>query len=319
VTLAARCAVVIPTVAAGAPLLAALEALGPVWRAATVVVDNGAPVAAMADVRRRFPEPDVLATGANLGFAAAVNRGVARAPGADVVVVLNDDVVVPPAALESLVQALLGDEAAGSAAGVLLQAGSDRIDTAGVRCDAALGSRDVGRGLTVADLGGAPAPLGPSGGLAAYRRDALTAAGGFDAGFFAYYEDVDLALRLQQAGWTCALATGAVGEHLGSATLGWRSAEKAVLVARSRGRIARKYGAHRRPRAWPALALELAAGAALSAELRSMAPLRARVAGFAAAATERPYPAALVDRGTRGGIARRLARRYARSAVATGT
>jgi GT2 family glycosyltransferase len=308
-----------PTVTAAAPLLAALEALGPAWRAATVVVDNGAPAPAMAAMARRFPEPGVIATGANLGFATAVNRGIAGTPATEVVVVLNDDVVVTAAALDALVQALLDDPAAGSAAGVLLQAGTDRIDTAGIRCDAALGSRDVGRGLTLAELGGTPAPLGPSGGLAAYRRDALTAAGGFDEGFFAYYEDADLALRLQQAGWRCTLAAGAVGEHLGSATLGWRSAAKATVVARSRGRIARKYGAHRHPRAWPLLALELAAGVALAAELRSPAPLRARLAGFASATTERPYPAELIDRGgARDAIAERLARRYTRSAVPTG-
>jgi hypothetical protein len=112
------------------------------------------------------------------------------------------------------------------------------------------------------------------------------------------------------------LAAEAVGRHLGSATLGWHSIEKADIVGRSRGRIARKYGVHRRPHAWPSLLLELAAGVALSAELRSLAPLRARVAGFLAASTECGYPTALVEfGGLREAAARRLSRRYARSAT----
>ena len=38
---------------------------------------------------------------------------------------------------------------------------------------------------------------------ALYRRDALLEVGGFDERFFAYLEDVDLALRLRLAGWRC--------------------------------------------------------------------------------------------------------------------
>jgi GT2 family glycosyltransferase len=316
---AARAVVVIPTSVAGPPLAAALEAMGPAWRAACVIADNGAPASEVAAVAERFPEPEILALGANHGFARAVNAGIAHGAraGTEFAVVLNDDVTAGPEALDALVAALAGCAGAGSAAGVLLQGDTPRVDTAGIRCDAGLASRDVGRDGTLAGLAACRPPLGPSGGLAAYRLAALAQVGGFDEGFFAYYEDVDLALRLRAAGWGCVLAATAVGRHLGSATLGWRSVEKAVAVGRSRGRIARKYAAHRRRAAWPALALELAAGAALGLELRSMAPLTARVAGFATASAELPYPTGLVDRGGARDAIRRLARRY--RAAPTGT
>jgi GT2 family glycosyltransferase len=309
-----------PTLMAGEDLVAALEAVGPAWREATVVVDNGAPPEAIAAVAERFPAVRVLPLGGNRGFAVAVNHGIAHGAGeqTQIAIVLNDDVEVPAGALERLAQALVDDPAAGSAAGVLLEGDSPRIDTAGVRCDAGLASRDVGKGLTVAELGACAPPVGPSGGLAAYRVSALAEVGRFDEGFFAYYEDLDLALRLQGAGWSCRSVTGAVGRHAGSATLGWRSRRKAVIVGRSRGRIARKYGVHRRPRAWPYLLLELAAGIALSVELRTGAPLWARVSGFLGASVEQPYPDSLVERGVGGAVARRLSRRYGRSATATG-
>jgi hypothetical protein len=45
--------------------------------------------------------------------------------------------------------------------------------------------------------------FGACAGAAVYRRDALRAVGGFDERYFAYLEDVDLALRLRLAGWGC--------------------------------------------------------------------------------------------------------------------
>jgi len=291
------CAVIVPTVRAGQPLSAALAVMGSSWRARCVVVANGVSALEVERIRKQAPESELVTLEANVGFARAVNAGIAHARRRDddIVVLLNDDVTVAPDGLDRLVTALREDFQAASAAGVLLQGASSTIDTAGVRCDRALTAHDVGRGEDVGHRAALPRPLGPSGGFAAYRREALDGVGDLDDGFFAYYEDLDLALRLRQAGWTSVLAREAVGRHLGSATLGWRSPEKAAIVGRSRGRIARKYGVHRRPAAWPLLIVELLAGSALCVELRTLSPLSARVAGFREAASELPYPQGLVD------------------------
>jgi GT2 family glycosyltransferase len=45
--------------------------------------------------------------------------------------------------------------------------------------------------------------FGACAGAALYRRAAVTDAGRFHEPYFAYLEDVDLALRLRLAGWTC--------------------------------------------------------------------------------------------------------------------
>ena len=55
-------------------------------------------------------------------------------------------------------------------------------------------------------------------------------------------EDVDLALRLRDLGWTAAGAPGATGIHLGSATFGHRSRPQVEIAGASRAYMLRKYG-----------------------------------------------------------------------------
>ena len=62
-------------------------------------------------------------------------------------------------------------------------------------------------------------PIGPSAAAAAFDRAAFLEAGGFDERLFAYWEDVDLVLRLRRAGHGCVLAADAQGVHQHSATL----------------------------------------------------------------------------------------------------
>jgi GT2 family glycosyltransferase len=55
---------------------------------------------------------------------------------------------------------------------------------------------------------------------AVYRREAFTAAGGFDEAFFCYVEDVDLAFRMQLRGGRFMYVPDAVVHHVGSASTG---------------------------------------------------------------------------------------------------
>ncbi|MBD8695844.1 hypothetical protein [Stenotrophomonas sp. CFBP 13718] len=47
---------------------------------------------------------------------------------------------------------------------------------------------------------------------------AFAAIGGFDPAFFLYYEDDDLCLRMQEAGWRCVLQPAARALHPGGAS-----------------------------------------------------------------------------------------------------
>jgi N-acetylglucosaminyl-diphospho-decaprenol L-rhamnosyltransferase len=251
----------------------------------------------------------VLPMGANLGFGAAVNRAAREAVG-PVLVVLNDDV----APLPGLARALAEPVAAGveMVAGVLLLAERpDSIDSAGVVVDAALGPHDYlhGEPLAVLDRP-VPPPLGPCGGVAAYDLEAFLGVGGFDDGLFAYCEDVDLALRLHAAGARCGLAVEARALHIGSATLGYDTVEKARLVGYGRGYLLRKYSVLRRPGPGAAaLALETSASLTLAVRHRSLDPVRARVRGWQRCRARAEWPGVeCITVGVREGMTRRYVR-----------
>lgn len=271
--------VVIPSLAGGEDLVRLVGSLTLATGSLEIVVaDNGLPEATRALLSETSAV--VVSMGRNLGFGAAVNSA-ARASRADVLVVLNDDIEPVPGFLDALVAPLAGG--AQMAAGVLLQKRApDLIETAGIVLDRTLVGADHLNNEPLVTLEQPPdAPFGPSGGAAAYRLASFREVGGFDESFFAYFEDVDLAIRLRAAGATCALACAARAVHEGSGTLGYRSLAKANLVGFSRGYLLRKYGVLRDPRAAPAaLAVEAVAVLLLACQHRSLQPGLARVRGW---------------------------------------
>jgi GT2 family glycosyltransferase len=143
-----------------------------------------------------------------------------------------------------------------------------------------------------------PAPIGPCTAAAAFHRPAFAEVGGFDERLFAYWEDVDLVLRLLRTGGRCVLAHGARGTHEHSATLGSGSPEKNYLTGFGRGYVLRKWHVLESPRRLTRVLLEdgvICAGQILLD--RTPAGLRGRRDGFAAAAASphQPYPATFLD------------------------
>ena len=165
----------------------------------------------------------VLRPGGNLGFAAGNDLGIAAAAG-DWVAAVNDDAVVEPGWLGSLIAVLEADPGAAAAQGVNVQlAAPELADGCGLAWNGWWQAVQLGHGQP------APPPeagvrevFGASATAAVYRREALrqVAAGGevFDSRLFAYYEDVDLAIRLRAAGWRALLVPAARVRHAGSST-----------------------------------------------------------------------------------------------------
>jgi GT2 family glycosyltransferase len=236
-----RATVVIPTLNARGLLAEALLSLErQTVEHDVVVVDNGSTDGTAEVVGERFPRVRVLREERNLGFGRAVNRGVETAE-TDVVVLLNNDAVCEREFVERVV-APFADEAIGMVAGVLVQDGApDLVDTAGIELDTTLRSWDAWWNRPVAAVGGASEPVGPCGGAAAYRLDAFQAVGGFDDAFFAYWEDVDLALRLRLAGHRCVRAADARGLHKHGQTLGAASPAQRQLEAFGRAFVLARY------------------------------------------------------------------------------
>jgi hypothetical protein len=237
---------------------------------AAVVVDNGSATAERERIVREAPAARVIAFSRNLGFAGAANEGISRTR-APYVLLLNNDAVLEPDYAARLAARLALDTRLAAAQGLVLSADGRRVDTAGLAWNR--------RGEAVPVLSGADASRAPQeafevSGVSAtatlYRREALEAVApqgaAFESAFFAYYEDVDLSLRLARAGWRF------LCRHEGSLTGRRTPFRRAYWTARNRWRtlfrnfepslLARNVGAllaadlaHARQIGWKGLAL----------------------------------------------------------------
>ena len=210
-----------------------------------LVVDNGSrePIGeALAGRARcvRSPENRGYAGGANLGIRAALDDG------ADVVLLLNNDVRLHPGASAAALDALAAD-ARIAAVGPKVLAREDPS-----RLWLAWGEVTYGQSLVA--LCGAGERDGPAFARAAdvdwiagcamwLGRPALEAVGGFDEAFFAYHEEVDWCTRARVAGWRVRYCPAAVVTHTGRGAAGGPAAIRIrkYFAARNSVLFARKH------------------------------------------------------------------------------
>jgi len=165
-----------------------------------IVVDNGGGAEVPSDVEHIGPPR-------NLGFGGAANAGFRRAAelGATAVALLNDDTIVEAGWLRPLIAALDDDAAIGAAQPKLLMAGTEppRVNSMGVVVGADGAGRDVGYDELDGPQFDEARPIAAfTGGAVLFRAAFVDATGGFDASYFLYYEDLDLARRGTELGWT---------------------------------------------------------------------------------------------------------------------
>ena len=260
----------------------------------TIVVDNGSGDGAVRALCEQCEGVEVVRLEANVGYSRACNLGAERGDG-DVLVLLNDDCVVDPGFIAAISEPVDPGGGVGMVAGVMRDwADDDVIDSAGMELDRTLLVYDYLNGEPVSLLAeGVADPIGPSAAAAAFDRAAFRSAGGFDERLFAYWEDVDLVLRLRREGHRCELAAGARGVHEHSASLGSGSARKNYLMGFGRGYVLRKWRVLTAGRLAGVLARDgiLCAGQAIVD--RNVAGLRGRLDGYRAAVPTEPYPAEL--------------------------
>ncbi|HEV2145819.1 MAG TPA: glycosyltransferase family 2 protein [Longimicrobiaceae bacterium] len=224
-----------------------------------VVVDNASTDGSPEMVRAEFPEALLLADGTNPGYGAAANRGV-RACAAEHVLVLNSDTRLEPGAPEAL-RAYLDAHPRAAVAGprLLNPDGSPQAscfpfpgtlawflenDPVAPLAARVPGLRD--RLLCASPPRRATAVPWVLGAALAVRRSAFEAVGGFDEGYFMYFEEVDLCRRLASAGWETHFVPEARVAHVGAASTSQVRASMAVQHFRSTLRFYRRH--YRGPR-----------------------------------------------------------------------
>jgi GT2 family glycosyltransferase len=218
---AAVIALVIPTLGGShlANCLETVTALNPAPDRITVVSSGGSTGPTVPDGIK------LVHRDARLGFASAVNLGIARSiDDAASVALLNDDAVPEPAWLGRLQAALAADPGLAAVQGTVTDAEGETIDGRGIAFDSLALPVQVDRGSPpVPEPDGPQTLIAVSGTASLFRAEALraTSLGAgvfFDPSFGSYYEDLDLGLRLRRLGWRAAWVPRARVAHLGSAT-----------------------------------------------------------------------------------------------------
>lgn len=219
-----------------------------------MVVDNGSSDGSRELAERHPLRPELIALHKNLGFAAAVNRGI-EAADSEAIALLNNDAVCDRRWLEKGLAAMSRHPGVSSFASLVLQYHDrDLVDSAGDFFPPEGRPAHRGQGEKAASYQEPALVLSAPAAAAFYRRALFEQVGAFEEGFFAYLEDVDLGIRAQCRGRACLVVPEAVVYHLGAATaLSDRAGKKSVdsservfLIARNRVRVlARSF-----PRPW---------------------------------------------------------------------
>jgi GT2 family glycosyltransferase len=245
-----------------------------------VVVDNNSADDSV-DVAKRVGADQVIRNPINAGFAVAASQGIAVAQGSWIIMV-NPDLVVDEPFIAVVIDAVMAApvEVACFAPEIRFSADATRINSRGIMIDAAGLPAEIGKGQLVTE---APIPtrvFAGSGGGSVLRRTALDRVGGFEPLYFAYYEDTDLAWRLQRSGYRAYFLPGAYAYHAGSSTVGVGSRLQTYLVARNRRFLFYRYG----PREWKAKGWRMLADTAhacvLCAITKSLTPLYGRASAL---------------------------------------
>ena len=190
-----------------------------------LVMDNNSFDRSAATIVEHIPAAKVVRQKNNLGFAKAHNLNIqwSKSP---YILVVNPDIVMEPDCLALLVAAMEQHEQAGSVGAALLYWDAETkrrtniVDSYGIALGKNYNAIDAAQGLTEKKFD-ERVVFGVSGALVLYRREALEAVAFvhgkereyFDEDFFAYKEDVDLAWRLQIAGYQSFVIGNALAYH----------------------------------------------------------------------------------------------------------
>ncbi len=229
---AARVGVVTVSYGSGAvlsPLLRSLEKAS-VNRLAVVVADNRAnEPESVADIAAEHGVGYVAMDG-NRGYGAAINAATASLPpGIEWILVVNPDVVLLPGSIDELVAAGDADAAIGSVGPQTRTLEGNVYPSARAVPSLRTG---VGHALFVNlwlenpwtrayrnDVTTEPIRRDAgwlSGACGLVRRAVFDELGGFDEGYFMYFEDVDLGYRIGKAGYRNVYEPSAVATHTGA-------------------------------------------------------------------------------------------------------
>ena len=187
-----------------------------------IVVDNGSTDESLEQARSYCSRENftLIENGTNTGFSHAVNQGIALAD-SEYVVLFNNDAFAEPQWLEELIRTAETDPKIFAVQSLMIRHfdreladdAGDYVTWMGFACK-------TGDGRRASRYTRQKRIFSACGGAALYRKSILDEIGNFDENFFAYFEDVDLSWRANNAGYKNLLCPTAKCYHICGASTG---------------------------------------------------------------------------------------------------
>ena len=190
------------------------------------LIDNASEPQDFQRLMTEFPDVTALPLTDNLGYSGGMNAGIRQAleDGAEHIVLLNNDTQVAPPALRQMLAIFENKHLNAGIVGPSLRTlpPNETIQALGLDVN-----RWSGR-VTMRHFGVSPELTYPyphqadaiSGACLMISRAALESIGLLNDDYFFYFEDVDLSLRVREAGYQVFVVPNAVVYHEGGATMG---------------------------------------------------------------------------------------------------
>ena len=198
-----------------------------------IIIDNGSSDASLDYLKNNtFNFPLVLIENKeNLGFSPAVNQGILKAKN-DLIFSINNDTEIKKGSIKALIDLISSSEDIFSVQAKMLQYDNkELIDDVGDEYNLLAWTKKTGENHHSSEYQTVKDIFSCCAGAAMYKKSVLEEIGLFDDNFFAYMEDVDLAIRSRINGYRNLLCPDAIVYHIGSATSGSRYNEFKVRLA----------------------------------------------------------------------------------------
>jgi GT2 family glycosyltransferase len=204
-----------------------------------VFVDNNSTDGSIEYLRKKFSNPrlKIVSLEKNYGYAEGANIALKFASG-DVIGILNNDMFFPEKDwLKKIVNFITSYPMDDLVVSPLLLYDEDTIDSAGGATNILLVSWDMlsRRKLAKVNLLGPYRVLSPPGAALFFQRRLLNKLEGkvFDKDYFAYYEDVDLGIKINAMGGAVMILPHIRVIHKRSISWGWSSPQKFYYLRRN--------------------------------------------------------------------------------------
>ena len=198
-----------------------------------IIVDNGSNDKSLEYINgNSFSFPvKIIENSENLGFAPAVNQGI-KSANHEYIFSLNNDTEVKKGSIKQMIDLISSSDDIFSVQAKMLQYNNKNlIDDVGDEYNLLAWTKKTGENHDASEFSEVREIFSSCAGAAMYKKSLLEEIGFFDDNFFAYMEDVDLALRSKIKGYRNLLCPQAIVYHIGSATSGSRYNEFKVRLA----------------------------------------------------------------------------------------